>query len=185
MVKIYDITRELLSAEVYPGDTAPRLKQVAVESEGGFNTSDITACLHNGTHLDAPLHVSQKECGVDGVPLEKCFGRCVVVTVDGKVTLNKVVELSKLGAKKILFRNAEITPTAAFELSFLKLDLVGTEQSSIGGKNVHASFLKHGTVVLEGLDLSTVKDGEYTLCALPLKISGADGSPVRAVLIEE
>jgi arylformamidase len=184
-MKIYDITRELLSAEVYPGDTAPKLVRVATEEEGGFNTSDITACLHNGTHIDAPLHVKEGSASATEIPLDACYGRCAVITVDGKIDLKKVADIKKSGYKRILFRNAEITPTAAFELSFLKLAVVGTELSSIGGKNVHGSFLKHGTMVLEGLDLSSVKDGEYTLCAFPLKIRGADGSPVRAVLIEE
>lgn len=39
-------------------------------------------------------------------------------------------------------------------------------------------------VLLEGLDLSGVEEGIYFLMAAPLKIDGADGSPVRAILLE-
>lgn len=184
-MKIIDITKEMLSAEVYPGDTAPTVKSTITCEKGGFNTSDLTCCLHNGTHVDAPRHIDDKGIGANGIPLEKCFGKCAVITVNGKLDLKKVSQIKKTGLKKIILRGAEITPAAAFELSFLHLELIGTEAQSVGGLNVHKTFLKSGTVILEGVDLSRVQDGEYVISAFPLKINGADGTPVRAVLISE
>ncbi len=182
-MKIYDITRELLSAPVYDGDTAPILKKVGNIKQGGFNTSDITMCLHNGTHVDAPLHAVADGDSLETLPLAKFFGECSVVSLE-KIGIKDVVKLRKRGVKRLLLRGSKVTPVVAIELSFLNLDVIGVENQSIGEKNVHKSFLARGTAILEGLDLSNVPDGDYILVALPLKINGADGSPVRAMLVQ-
>ena len=56
-MKRIDITRELLTAPVYPGDPEPRLEAMSrIELGDVCNTSLLHACLHTGTHLDAPRH---------------------------------------------------------------------------------------------------------------------------------
>ena len=182
-MKIIDITKEMLSAEIYPGDTAPSLNRANTVEKGGYNVSDLACCLHNGTHIDAPLHVKTGGAGAAEIPIEKCFGKCLVISVNGKLGLRAFSEIKRSGIKRVILKNAEITAVSAFMLSLLKLDLLGTEKQSAGNLSVHRSLLSAGTVILEGLDLSAAEDGEYTLCALPLKIAGADGTPVRAVLI--
>ena len=183
-MKIIDITKEMLSAEVYPGDTAPELVSAAVAEEGGFNTSDLVCCVHNGTHLDAPLHVCQGGASVSETALEKCFGECIVLTVNGEVKSRTAEEIRASGVSRVILKTACITHESAILLAGLNLDLIGVEAQSVGDLSVHKTFLSAGTVVLEGLDLSAAADGKYLLCALPLKIKGSDGSPVRAVLIQ-
>jgi arylformamidase len=46
----------------------------------------------------------------------------------------------------------------------------------------HKALRRHRIAILEGLLLTDVPDGTYELIALPLKIEGGDGSPVRAIL---
>lgn len=183
-MKIIDITRELLSAEVYPGDTPPTLTPAARAEEGGFNTSDLNCCVHNGTHIDAPRHVENGGASASDIPLEKCFGPCRVITADGRIRVKDLKAAAAAGVKKVLIRNARIGVLAAIGAALLKLDLIGTEEQSIGDERVHKLLLRSGLVVLEGLDLSNAEDGDYILSALPLKIDGADGTPVRAVLIK-
>ena len=184
-MKIIDITRELLSAPVYPGDTKPMLTTVAKAEEGGFNTSDLNMCVHNGTHIDAPRHVKNGGASASDIPLEKCFGACRVITVDGRVSVNHLKSAASAGIKKILFRGGKFGVLAAIGAALLGFDLIGTEELSIGDERLHGLILRSGMVILEGLDLSAAKDGDYILSALPLKIDGADGTPVRAVLIEK
>ncbi len=184
-MKIIDITKELFSAEVYPGDTAPELTRKTTVKDSGFNTSDVNMCLHNGTHIDAPFHVKESGLSVADIPLEKCCGRCAVITVNGRLNLKIMREIRGLSARRVLLRGAKITPVSALALTHLHLDLVGVDVPSVGDKSVHKILIDSGTVVLEGLDLSLAEDGEYTLYAFPMKISGADGAPTRAVLIKE
>ena len=49
---------------------------------------------------------------------------------------------------------------------------------------VHKKLLGNNVVVLEGLNLSAIKPGEYELLCLPLKIKHGDGTPMRAALRE-
>lgn len=178
-MKIYDISRELLSAEVYPGDPAPEIEKREAD---GFTTSSVKMCLHNATHVDAPAHIGEK-VGVDALPVEKCLGRCTVFTPEGKFGLGQIVRLKRRGVRKLLLRGA-ITPLVSMELALANFDLIGVETNSVGGKFIHGNLLRSGAVILEGLDLGGVADGDYILIALPLKIAGADGSPVRAILID-
>ena len=91
--------------------------------------------------------------------------------------------------KRILFKGKmEISPSAAFVLTDAGIKLVGVEDPSVAALEctsaVHRQLLGSGMALLEGLDLSGVEPGDYFLFAPPLKIAGADGSPVRAVLVE-
>lgn len=182
-MKIYDITRELLSAPVYEGDASPELKKVTDISECGFATSNLSMCLHNGTHADAPAHAVKGGTAIADIPPDRFVGRCSVITAS-KITPKFVAALRKKSIKRLLIRGTELTAFSAFELNFARLWLLGTERPTIGDLSVHKRLLSAGTVILEGLDLSAVPDGEYLISALPVKIAGADGAPVRAVLID-
>ena len=183
-MKIIDISKEMLSAEVFPGDTVPQLERVTAFEKYGFTTSDLRCCLHNGTHADAPRHIGEND-GIDGISLEKCFGRCAVITVNGRLNSAIMRVLGGLSFKRALFKGAEIDMETAEKLSAMRFDLLGVDGLSVGDFNVHKSLLCSGAVILEGLNLKNVEDGEYIIAAFPLKIKGADGAPVRAVLIEE
>lgn len=190
-MKILDISRELLTAPVYPGDPAPRLEPLCRTDYGDVcNTSSLHACLHNGTHLDAPRHFVPDGADVAAVPLAACAGECQVVAFDG-LLLGAQAEaiLARLRQPRLLLKGqAELSPSAAFVLADAGLTLLGVEGQSVAGAEctvtVHRQLLDAGVLLLEGLDLSGVEEGTYFLIAAPLKIAGADGSPVRAMLLE-
>lgn len=192
-MRIVDITREMMEAPVYPGDPAPRLEPLCRMEFGDVcNTSALYACLHNGTHLDAPRHFVPDGTDAAGVPLEACIGECRVAAWEGVLLGAQAEELLRrtpaADGRLLLKGNAEISPSAAFVLADSGVRLLGVEGPSVAPAAdtaaVHRQLLDSGMVLLEGLDLSAAEEGIYFLFAAPLKIGGADGTPVRAVLLE-
>jgi arylformamidase len=189
-VKIIDISRELLSAPVYPGDPSPEVRPISGIALGdGCNTSALNFCAHNATHLDAPLHYIPDGKDIASVSLDACVGECSVVEFNGILLGAQAEKIISGLHPRILFKgNMEISPSAAFVLSEAGLYLVGVEAQSVASAecsgSVHRQLLGSDMVLLEGLDLSRVQPGSYFLFAAPINIAGCDGSPVRALLIE-
>ena len=183
-MKIIDITRELFSTEPYPDDPKPSVNHIKDMKKGfTYNMSEVSFGAHNSTHIDAPLHFLADGYGASEIPLDKCFGSCVVVE-ERFVSLEQAQVLCKK-SKRILFKGKVDISLPAASLFAKHLDLVGTEQLSIGDAMVHKIFLRAGIVIIENLDLSQTDTGNYLLSALPLKMEGVEGSPCRAVLIGE
>lgn len=187
---IYDITRELFSAPLYPGDEAAHKDHYRVIDENNrCNLTRLFIGSHNGTHLDAPLHFIANAGDVASIPLDKCIGTCFVVEFDGLLTKTAVEEIAPIEGDRLLLKgNATIMPDGAKALAELGINLLGVEKLTVGDAKmntqteVHQTLLGAEIVIVESLDLSEVEEGEYTICALPLKMEGLDGSPVRAVL---
>ncbi len=189
-MKILDITREMLEAPVYPGDPAPSLEPLCRLRFGdACNTSALHACLHNGTHLDAPLHFIPDGTDAAQAALDACVGECSVVEFDGLLLGAQAEELLPGLKPRVLFKgNTELSPSAAFVLAGSGVRLIGVEAPSVAPAEctapVHRQLLDSGVLLLEGLDLSDAHEGTYFLFAAPLKIRGGDGAPVRALLLE-
>lgn len=177
---LYDITRELFSAQTYPGDTRPTWRRVSDIAQGGECTlSDVAMCAHNGTHIDVPAHFIAGGKTVEQLDLSRCMGRCAVRAFAREV---RAADLAGISAERLLFKgNCRLTAEAA-AYAAEKFLLVGTELLSVGDAEIHKILLGAEVAVLEGLDLSAVPEGEYGLIALPAKWGGLDGAPVRAVL---
>lgn len=177
-MKIIDISMELLSANVFSGDTAPSLTQKRSFEKDGFLLNDLVCCLHNGTHVDAPAHTRNGATAVGALLPEIFFGECVVCRAESA---------EANFCERMLFKGPPPDATTAASLAKRGLKLAGTESASIDGSNsleVHFVFAESGVAVLENLLLEGVREGKYILCALPLKIAEAEASPVRAILIE-
>ncbi len=193
-MKIYDISQELTGCAVYPGDKAPEKELVSDMTKGDlYNLTNISMCTHNGTHIDAPVHFIKDGNGVDDIPMEKFIGPCYVICHNGDFTAQHVKTLieDNLGdfPKRILISgNATVTADAAKALADNEIYLLGNESQTVGPElspmEVHKILLAKDVVLLEGLRLSGIKQGEYFLCAAPINIAGSDGAPCRAVLIE-
>lgn len=193
-MKIIDITKEYFQAEQYEGDPAPRLTFLnRIDRGDDYNLSLLEACLHTATHIDAPLHMFEQTCDVTDLPLEHFVGKCSVVEIDKPpVTGIEVNTYVPFDCKRILFKcryGAYLHPSAAYELAQDGMLLVGTDNVTIGGEQddleVHKALLGYNVAILENLDLSQVKPGNYFLFAPPLKIAGAEGAPCRAVLLDQ
>ncbi len=196
-MKIYDISQEVFSCEVYPDDPAPQ-KQLLKSTEKGdeYNLTAFSMCAHNGTHIDAPFHFLKDGKTVDEMGLDSFVGLAYVTEHHGIVSGDdavKIMEKAKAenpkAAKRILIKgDVEVSLDAAKVFASSNILLLGNEPQTVGSENapmeVHLALLGANVVLLEGVRLSEVSQGVYFLNAAPLNLAGADGSPCRAILIE-
>ncbi len=196
-MKIYDISQEVFSCQVYPDDPAPEKKLLKSMEKGEvYNLTTFNMCAHNGTHIDAPFHFIKDGKTVDEICLEAFVGMAYVAEHHGVVTGDdaiRIIEKAKkqnLEAKKrILIKGeVEVSLDAAKIFAASEILLLGNEPQTIGPQNapmaVHLALLGANVILLEGIRLADVSEGVYLLSAAPLNLSGADGSPCRAVLID-
>ena len=195
-MKIYDISQEVFSCQVYPDDPAPEKKIIRSMEKGEVcNLTAFSMCAHNGTHIDAPRHFIRDGKTVDEKSLEAFIGMAYVAEHSGVVTYNDATEIIEKAkkhnaeaAKRILIKgDVEVSLEAAKVFASSDILLLGNELQTIGPQNapmaVHLVLLGANVILLEGIRLSEVSEGVYFLNAAPLNLSGADGSPCRAVLI--
>ena len=195
-MKIYDISQEVFSCQVYPNDPTPE-KNMLKSMENGeiYNLTAFRMCAHNGTHIDAPFHFIKDGKTVDELCPESFVGMAYVAEHHGIVTgedaaeiLEKAKKQDPESAKRILIKgDIEVSLEAAKIFASSGILLLGNEPQTVGPQNapmaVHLVLLGADVVLLEGIRLSAVSEGVYLLNAAPLNLSGADGSPCRAVLI--
>lgn len=209
-MRIYDISVSISpDMPVYSGDPAVEIIPVSRISEGaGANVSLLKFGSHTGTHVDPPYHFVESGIKLDELPLEVLIGECMVKYVQDRRVIDKqAVEEAGIpeGTERVLFktRNSDFWREPGFHADFTYIDpeaaewlvergvkLVGVDYLSVDqfkspGHRTHLTLLGAGVIALEGLDLSEVSEGTYTLVCLPLKIAGGDGGPARAVLIEQ
>ncbi len=183
-----DISREWLSAPVYPGDPVPKTEKISDLHLGDeCSTSVIHACLHTGTHMDAPCHFWEGAGDAQSIELSVCCGDCCVIEANGTLVGEQLEKYMWMTPSRILFKgDVTLSQSAAFVLMDAGVRLVGVEGMSVAPYDaeaeVHRLLLSGGVVILEGLDLSKVEAGQYILHAAPIRIAGADGAPVRALL---
>lgn len=196
-MKVYDISQEVFSCVVFPGDPAPEMEAVMRISEGGkCNLSVFGMCAHNGTHVDAPFHFYEDGKTIDETDLEKYIGYAYVTEFDGTVTvddavaiLEKAREADRRGRKRILIKGkAVVSIEAAKVFAEAGIWLLGNESQTVGpeddSRDVHLKLLGAEVVLLEGIRLGEVEEGVYFLNAAPINLGGVDGAPCRAVLID-
>ena len=196
-MKIFDISQEVFSCEVYPGDMAPqKIEEMRMERGDLYNLTSFQMCAHNGTHVDAPFHFIKDGKTVELLALEKMIGPAYVAEHQGFVTaadakgiLEKAQNTNEEAAKRILIKgDAVVTLEAAEVFAGAGIRLIGGESQSVGPENapmaVHKVLLGAEVVLLEGIRLQEVSEGVYFLNAAPLSLAGADGAPCRAVLIQ-
>ena len=209
-MRTYDITLTISpDMIVWPDDPPIELYRTSKIEEGAnANVSRVHMSVHTGTHIDAPCHFLEDGKSVEDIPIALLTGRAYVLHLPDEVDLitRELIEHSTIPprTKRVLFRtrNSEtwksdqwifdkryvaLTPDAAEYMIKRGVKLVGVDYLSIAPFEdpipTHYTLLQAGVVIVEGLNLSEVSQGRYTLYCLPLKISGSDGAPARAILI--
>ncbi len=207
-MKIYDISVPIRSTmPVYEGDPGVKIEAWSAFAKGdSSNVSMLNFGAHTGTHVDAPAHFIEGARKIDALPLEVLIGPARVIRVADDVTeiTPEFLERCDLGGiERLIFhtRNSglwsdnfrsdytHLLPEAARMLVDRGVKLVGTDYLSIekfhsGHHRTHLTLLSSNVVIVEGLNLSDVPEGDYELICLPLKIAdgSGDGAPARAVL---
>jgi arylformamidase len=210
-MRTYDISLTITpDLPTWPGDPQIVLERFSKMEEGAAcNVTQISACVHIGTHVDAPYHFLGNETQtVDQIPLNLLTGRAYVLHLPDQVDLITAAVLEQAAipprTRRLLFKTRNsaywragvnrfqedfvaISPDGAQFIVEHGIRLVGVDYLSVAPfaapEPTHEILLKGGVVVIEGLNLSQVSQGRYTLYCLPLKIAGADGAPARAILI--
>ncbi len=195
-MKIYDISQELFSCKVYPGDRSPRLIEDSRTKRGDlYNLTSLEMCTHNGTHVDAPFHFLPEGDTAESIELEKAIGYCYITMENCDIDEARAKEIMRCAAlinkeaeKRILIKGqGVVTASAARAFASGGIYLIGSESQSVGPEaspmEVHKILLSEGVVLLEGIRLSEISRGVYFLFAAPLALKGSDGSPCRAVLL--
>jgi arylformamidase len=189
---IHDISRDTLTTPVYDGDPKPEVELLKnMEDMDDYNLSFIKMTTHTGTHIDAPLHFCEDGSPIDQLRLSTFYGKCTVITVEGILTGEDMERLLPYCKRRILFRGngkTYLSHSAAIVLAESRVILVGTDADSIATPfdevRPHRELARAGITVIENLNLSAIKDGEYELCAFPVKLAGLEAAPCRAILFE-
>ena len=196
-MRIIDISQEVFSCEVYPGDEKPKKERTKkIEDGDGYNLTVFSMCAHNGTHVDAPYHFYGDGKTIDQIDLSGFIGKCYVTRAEGNISGSQAEEIRKKArstdpeaARRILIAgDVTVTIEAARVFSRAGIVLIGNESQSVGPVDkpaeVHYELLRKDIILLEGIRLQGVNEGVYLLSAAPLKLGGSDGAPCRAILIE-
>lgn len=189
-MKIYDITQELFAGVVYPGDVVPTYERtMKIKEDAPCNVTVLNMCAHNATHIDAPYHFIDEGKTIEELDLYKCIGNCTVLAFTEQPEISRMEELIKSSEKRLLLKgNVTVTIQIARLLNQYGIQLIGIEPQSVGPyeapMEVHLELLQNEVVILEGVRLDEVPEGNYFLSAAPIKLGGSDGAPCRAVLIK-
>jgi arylformamidase len=190
----------------WPGDAVYELRRVGDMSRGDVaNGSAISMSVHTGTHIDAPLHFVRDGLPIEAMPLDAMTGRTRVIAIEDGESI-KAPELQRHSLKRgervlCKTRNSpaawqqkgfaedfvHIRVDAARHLVQCGVRTVGIDYLSVGGYQrdgveTHQILLGAGLWLIEGLNLSEVRPGDYEMICLPLKLAGAEAAPARALL---
>jgi arylformamidase len=208
MSRIYDISTPVRNGGVvYPGNPEIRIQpQQAISQGAGANVSAIAFGSHSGTHVDAVKHFFDDGQTVDQIPLDRFIGPAILLAFPDDLMSVGAADLARhpIGAHtRVLLRTRNssflggpefvkdftyLAPDGAEYLVSRGVKLVGIDYFSIeqfhsGHHRTHRALLERGVVIVEGLDLSEPAPGEYQFLCLPLRLTGLDAAPARAVLV--
>lgn len=208
MSRIYDISTPIGNGgAVYPGNPEIHIElQQAVARGAGANVSSLSFGSHTGTHVDAAKHFFDDRQPVDEIPLERLIGPAVLIAFPSDLMAVTAADLAKhdigahtrvllrtrnssfLGSRDFVENYTYLAPDGAQYLVDRGVELVGIDYFSIeqfhsGHHRTHLILLDKAVVIVEGLDLSVAPPGDYQLICLPLRLTGLDGAPARAVLV--
>ena len=196
----------------WPGDEPFHFRLTKKIAEGqSVNLGAITMGVHNGTHADAQFHFDAAGESIEKAPLEVYLGRAVVVDLAESFSQRREKQLitiedlqahaEEIGkTSRLLIKTGRWSDSAVFPkqipviaaqvpswlqkngVKLLGLDVPSMDEIDSKSLQNHHALAAAGIAIIESLDLSRVSPGIYNLAALPLKIAGGDGAPMRAVL---
>ncbi len=206
MIEYFDISMDISAdMKVYKGmdSKKPVVSQTSDYNKGDFFESKIDMNLHTGTHIDSPLHFVAGGQTIDKITLDRFITKCKVVSCTKSKERIGIEDLQDKGIEEgdFILLKSRNSLEDILESNFIYLDRdgaaylaqrkikgIGTDALGIEraqpAHETHKTLLNAGIVILEGLRLKDVEDGEYLLVAPPLKIKGAEAAPARAILIK-
>lgn len=200
-----DITVPLFKGiEPFEGDPLYEQSFVMNVASGDMATvSKLALCSHTGTHIDSPFHYFESGKSIDQIDVSKFIGPCQVIEIQDSELIDNLIPLksiqNKIHSPRVLLKTKNSKTPGKFDKDFVGIDLeaakyivqqgvilIGIDGYSIeaftGDGSVHKELLSHEIPILEIINLTNVEPGDYNLTCLPLKITGCDAAPARAIL---
>ncbi len=206
IMQIYDVTmpiHEGMMAYKNKAENQPKIEK-ARTIEQGSNETKITLYSHGGTHVDAPYHMLGDGYTLDKVPLKQLYGKCKVLDLThvNDAIIVKDIEKYTFDKGDFIFLKTKNSIENSFNYEFIYLspeaaqymmergiEVIGIDALSIERDcpehTTHNILLGNNILIVEGLRLKEIKEGEYTVVIAPLPILGGDGSPARVLLIKD
>lgn len=204
-MKIIDISMELNEKTVvWVDDDQPKLIPLARQPEAPVNFTWLDFGAHAGTHIDAPYYLFNEKWKSDEVPFDVLMGDCQVIDLTNVNDYIEVEDLKKhnITSERILLKtqnsydnmekynpkHVALSKPAAEYLRDLGIKLIGYDYQSFernGDVDIHRIFMEKNIVALDNLRLKETEEKLYKLICLPVKVTGIDAAPSRAILIEE
>jgi len=204
---IYDISMSIeKNMGVYKNieEKRPVIRHEKKIPKDSINESSIHMNVHTGTHIDAPSHMDNMGSTIDAIDLNKLITKCRVLDLTKVVDRIKKDDLmdKNIRAGEFLLLKTRNSFTEEFDSNFVFVEKGGAEYLAEKGiigvaidsfaierdqpnHETHKSLFNKKIIIIEGVRLKEIQEGEYFICALPLKIKGVDGAPARIVLIKD
>lgn len=212
--RIIDLTLKIdANTRVFPGSPTPSLIDWSRIDIHGYDSEVAFLSTHTGTHMDAPSHFITNAPSIDKIDVNRFICSAVLVRTNKKrpdelIQVDEIVECSheiatgdtvvfatawedEICNEHYFTHNPGLSAEAAKFLLKKGINSVAIDSPSIDAGNdhdftSHKILLSHGILIVENLcNLSHLKHSKFTLAVAPLKFSGATGSPVRALAIEQ
>ncbi|KMY54007.1 cyclase [Bacillus sp. FJAT-27231] len=202
-MKVYDVTAPIFEGMTVYKNKPEKQPKLTPATNGYVTESRIELDVHTGTHIDAPLHMITDGDTFETISLDHLVGHCKVFDLteaEDQITKADLEGLSIQKGDFVLFKTKNsFEEKFNFEFIFLAqdgaeylaklgirgvgIDALGVERSQ-PGHPTHKALFANGIIVIEGLRLKMIEQGEYFMVAAPLKLLGTDASPARVLLIE-
>lgn len=203
-MKVYDISVPIFEGMPVYKNKPEKQPKLHTDTNGYVTESRLSLDVHSGTHVDAPLHMVPNGATIEIIPLNSLVGPCKVFDlthVDDKITTEDLRGFSIEKDDFILFKTSNsydeqfnfdfvyLAEDAAAYLSDIKVRGVGIDSLGIERSQenhpTHKNLFQNNIIIIEGLQLKDVKEGNYFMVAAPIKLIGTDASPARVLLLEE
>ena len=189
---------------VWIQDEQPKLIPICRMPEAPVNFTWLDFGAHAGTHIDAPYYLFNNKWKSDEVPFEVLMGDCQVIDLTDVDDYITALDLKKhnITSERILLKtknsfdpmgsynpnHVALSEDGSIYLRDLGIKLIGYDYQSFernGEVNIHRIFMEQNIIALDNLRLKDAEEKIYELICLPIKITGIDASPSRAILIEK
>ncbi|MDQ0429484.1 arylformamidase [Planomicrobium stackebrandtii] len=202
-MKMYDVTGEIFEGMAVYKDKPEKQPKLNQLTNGYVTETRLEMDVHTGTHIDAPLHMTVGGETFESISLDKLVGQCKVLDLTASENGISKADLEGFEIEKedfVLFKTKNsfddhfnfdfiyLAEDGANYLAELGIRGVGTDalgiERSQEGHPTHKTLFAHDIIIIEGLRLKEVEQGEYFMVAAPLKLAGTDASPARVMLFE-
>ncbi|MBM7584536.1 arylformamidase [Bacillus pakistanensis] len=203
-MKMYDITAPIFNGMPVYKNKPEKQPSIDTNTNGHVTESRISLDVHTGTHVDAPLHMINDGETIETIAIEELVRTVKVLdlsTVNGKITMADIEGFDIQKDDFLLLKtknswdtefNFEFIYVAEDAAGYLAdkgikgvgIDALGIERAQ-EGHPTHRTLMGNGVIIMEGLQLKDIKEGEYFMVAAPLKIQNTDASPARVLLFDQ